>query len=378
MTLRIGQFIVAGELRNSRRNRVYGWIQLGAESEIQLELTGNFSESLGTDYLAFEAPEPSDLDAAPENLPEHVLAISENQIGVVDEIRLEQRLEVTLESAEESASLKSGDVRPQDLVVLRWFSQDGPIEAELQNLRIHLSEPEPTEAEQAENPSEGFSDFGFEDTALEADSQDLEEEADENEDPYGLFDQNLNNLVADSLGENSIEDTLGNSLIDGGERRSWDEVIPGIDPETKAMYEQWDEIVEGNKDEPITYLFEKPLKLPRPEHVESEEEARGYVVAILAQLARLCVALDVCEHFTALDTYKMLMEDILPTAKVHPKLAQSDMIQHFSTNDVCRACEAEFDAEFEGLNGLASDADEADDARNDEPGREDNPGESDA
>ncbi|MEM7558718.1 MAG: hypothetical protein AAF394_06315 [Planctomycetota bacterium] len=243
MTLRIGQFIVAGELRNSRRNRVYGWIQLGSECEIQLELTGNFSESLGTEYLAFEAPEPSDLDDLPESLPEHVLAISENQIGVVDEIRLEQRLEVTLESAEESASLKSGDVRPQDLVVLRWFSQDGPIEAELQNLRIHLSEPEPTEAEQADSSSEGFSDFGFEDTALEADSQDLEEEADENEDPYGLFDQNLNNLVADSLGENSIEDTLGNSLIDGGEPRSWDEVIPGIDPETKAMYEQWDEIV---------------------------------------------------------------------------------------------------------------------------------------
>ncbi|HQZ13885.1 MAG TPA: hypothetical protein PK286_13465, partial [Devosia sp.] len=55
----------------------------------------------------------------------------------------------------------------------------------------------------------------------------------------------------------------------------------------KAMYEQWDEIFEGKKDEPVSCLFETPLRLPPPDRVTSDAEAQSLVVAILAQLALL-------------------------------------------------------------------------------------------
>ena len=170
------------------------------------------------------------------------------------------------------------------------------------------------------------------------DDDDLEEDID---DPFGLFGQDLDEMVAESLGQEGESSDPQRAQ----ESKPWDEVIPGIDPETKAMYEQWDEIFEGKKDEPISYLFAEPLKLPTIENVHSDEQAEPLVRAILAQLALLSVALDVCEHFSALDTYKLLMQDILPTAKVHPQLAENDMVQHYSTSDYCSACDAESSAE---------------------------------
>ena len=74
-------------------------------------------------------------------------------------------------------------------------------------------------------------------------------------------------------------------------------------------------------------------------------------------------ALDVCEHFSSMYTYTLLMNEILPTAQVHPNLAESEMVQHYSTSDFCPACEAEFDAEFEASNSSdpEGDSDEPED-----------------
>ena len=93
-------------------------------------------------------------------------------------------------------------------------------------------------------------------------------------------------------------------------------------------------------------MVETPLRLPPPDRVTSDEEAQSLVVAILAQLALLSVAVDVCEHYTPQQTYHLLMTEILPTAKVHPNLAASRMVQHYSTSDHCDACDAEFESQY--------------------------------
>ncbi|MEM7474270.1 MAG: hypothetical protein AAF483_04700 [Planctomycetota bacterium] len=369
MTIRIGQYIVAGELRNSRRNSIVGWVAFAPEFGIRIELTGNFPEELRSNFLSFDkAPSSNESDSqeSPEGkesnadqnldpalrgedwvdaLPQAVHDLADRQIGVLGELQVENESD------------------PSRLLI-RWFSQNGPVELELSNPILNFVEEDELgedESESAERyPEDTFEQRGefngiFEDDELE-----------DAEDPYGLFDKNLDEFV-----NGSLEESLGESLLDAmeegdqppsgePEKRPWEEVVPGIDPETKELYEHWDEIFQGDKDEPVTYLFDTALRLPRPDNVQSDEEAQPHVVAILAQLARLSVALDVCEHFSALDTYRLLMEDILPTAKVHPNLAKSDMVQHFSTSDVCRACEAEFDAEYEALNGIPSDADDSD------------------
>lgn len=92
------------------------------------------------------------------------------------------------------------------------------------------------------------------------------------------------------------------------------------------MYEQWDEIFEGKKDEPVSYLFETPLRLPPPDRVTSDEEAQSLVVAILAQLALLSVAVDVCEHYTPQQTYHLLMTDSPRYIPTWPPAAWSSII----------------------------------------------------
>ena len=91
------------------------------------------------------------------------------------------------------------------------------------------------------------------------------------------------------------------------------------------------------------------------------------MVAILAQLALLSVAVDVCEHYTPLQTYHLLMNEILPTAKVHPNLAASRMVQHYSTSDHCDACEAEFEAQYNAEQQRDDDQDTSDDDDDSQP-----------
>ena len=126
-------------------------------------------------------------------------------------------------------------------------------------------------------------------------------------------------------------------------RRSWDDVIPGLDEETKRMYEQWDEVAYGEKDEPLSTLFDPPLKLEPPDRVTSEEQAESLLNMLLTRLATHSVAVDVCEHFTALDTYRWLVEVILPEADIHPQLPQIGFVQPYSTWEDCPRCAAEFE-----------------------------------
>ncbi|MEZ6076375.1 MAG: hypothetical protein R3C56_12150 [Pirellulaceae bacterium] len=81
------------------------------------------------------------------------------------------------------------------------------------------------------------------------------------------------------------------------------------------------------KDEPVSYLFETPLRLPPPDRVTSDEEAQSLVVAILAQLALLSVAVDVCEHYTPQQTYRIDDRDS-PTAKNFVPTWPPTAVQH--------------------------------------------------
>ncbi|MEK6249446.1 MAG: hypothetical protein N2C12_14790, partial [Planctomycetales bacterium] len=128
--------------------------------------------------------------------------------------------------------------------------------------------------------------------------------------------------------------------------REWEDVIPGIDEETKRMYQQWDEVVYGEKDEPLSTLFDPPLALKKPDQICNEEEAQQLLDILLARLAMHCVSLDMCKHFTALDAYRLLIDELLPEAQIHPALITTGFVQHYSTWEHCPQCEAEFEAEY--------------------------------
>jgi hypothetical protein len=390
MAHRIGDYILRGELRNTRANGVFGWLEFAPDYGVHIELTGNLGGDLQNKHIRFSTPRGSTPDShAPLELPEEIESLADRQIGVVGDVVLRRVRVPTIPLLEFSKLPRSDQQRfsvEKDCLYLEWFSQNGRVVAEIIDPQIEFvddrNNPDTEDHNSLESGprnaglpgdlhhnddlhshiaeaylglgpgSEGADNFVDSDDDIE---EDLEDEADE--DPYGLFDPDLQRDVSDALlAETSFDDDLlPDPLLDleppfadlPKQKRSWDEVIPGIDPETKAMYEQWDEIFEGEKDEPVAYLFETPLRLPPPDRVSSDEEARALVVSILAQLALLSVAVDVCEHFSPLQTYRLLMTEILPTAKVHPNLAASRMVQHYSTSDYCDACEAEFDAQYE-------------------------------
>lgn len=353
--LPIGKYILAGELRNTRRNGVFGWFQFAADFVIRIELTGNFPAKLleaGWNHFRFEtarfnsAPLPE-----PEDLPEFVQNLADRQIGVVARVDLNSTVTET-----------SGPDIVQDVqagqtlqLVFEWHSQNGSLLADVVCSQLDRVEEDADLQNQAKGIDGGQPldslDDDYAEIVLEEnrnqppDHDDLEEELDEDseeeeEDPYGLFETDIDEAVSESLADDRSD--RGGT----GKSKAWQDSAEALDPETRAMYEQWDEIFEGKKDQPISYLFRKTLRLPRPEAVKSDSEAEEYIREILAQLALLSVALDVCEHFTAIDTYRLLMNEILPTAKVHPNLAASEMVQHYSTSDHCQACEAEFDADY--------------------------------
>ncbi|MEM8733809.1 MAG: hypothetical protein AAGG44_06295 [Planctomycetota bacterium] len=375
--LHLEKYVLAGELRNTRRNGVFGWIQFAADFVIRIELTGNFSaelQAVGWDHFRFEtAGFDSSPLPEPEDLPNVVQDLADRQIGVISQVSLiatdKQHPSVETTEAEtadaETAQTKAEAGGGQEIfagaslqLIFEWHSQNGHLTANVPCSLVRRvdseTDPEVTPDEQVLDgnplePMEGsYSEMvldveqgqPLDSEETEDDLSEDEEDTEEEVDPYGLFETDIDQAVSESLSNDR-------STAEGARGpRGWEDGAEGLDPETRAMYEQWDEIFEGKKDQPISYLFRKTLRLPRPEAVESEAEAEVHVREILAQLALLSVALDVCEHFTPLATYRLLMNEILPTAKVHPNLAASEMVQHYSTSDHCQACEAEFDADY--------------------------------
>ena len=345
MPLRIGEYVLAGEISNTRRNSVLGWVEFTPDLRVRLELTGNFSENWQGLTIRFQRREPDPKAATMTSLPDQIEDLADRQIGVVGRVAILGRDEQVATPESSTVDAKTTDVPPDSRLVMEWHSQNGHVQIDLPEISYEIV----ATLEHGRSEPESDEELGL--AEIEIERRDGEDESDEEDaaaDPFGLFGEDLEQQLAESLGVANAEEELeSDDTSQSRAQRPWDEVIPGIDEDTKAMYEQWDEIFEGKKDQPVSYLFRTPLKLPKVEDVQSDAEAIPLVKAILAELALLSVALDVCEHFSPRDTYRVLMEEILPTAEVHPNLAASDMVQHYSTSDFCPKCEEELEGIYD-------------------------------
>jgi hypothetical protein len=97
---------------------------------------------------------------------------------------------------------------------------------------------------------------------------------------------------------------------------------------------------------PLNELFDGPLKCPLPDQL-GDEEVEEALKRLLAQLALYGVALDVCEHFSPREVYRLLLEQVCTEERAYPELRNTQWVQHYSTSDYCEQCQAEMDREFE-------------------------------
>ncbi|MCA9012646.1 MAG: hypothetical protein KDB01_23000 [Planctomycetaceae bacterium] len=66
--------------------------------------------------------------------------------------------------------------------------------------------------------------------------------------------------------------------------------------------------------------------------------------ALLTAMALRGVAFDMCPHFTAMQAYRLLINDLLPKAGAHPNLAATGFVKHYCSWEYCEECDAEFEA----------------------------------
>ena len=348
MAIRIGNQVIRGELDNSRNNSVRGWIELAGKEPIRLELSGNIVGDLCGCLLCFQAKDINVVEEAAED----GLTLESRQIGAIGDVVFHERRVPRCGAREFAERAARGESPPVDIkpcLYLEWYGPNGRVVAELVDPVLDLrdrdveAEPLPLEGDFPDQP--GIEVVSLDDDRNYDDISFGDEQNDDDDDPYGLFPADLD----EHLRSQTEQDEPFSADIDGDSDepaksgpRDWADVIPGIDPETKKMYEEWDEILHGENHLPVATLFDPPLKLPPVDEV-SHKQAADLVRKILAELAKYAIALDVCEHFNDVDCYRVLVQCVLPQAHISPLQPGSGFVTHYSTFDWCAKCKEEFE-----------------------------------
>lgn len=304
MTLRLDGLVVRGEIDNTRPYSVCGWLKLrGHRAPLTLNLTGDCGPSLKGLRVRFEHPVPPDDREEEEGGPD-LSTIAWQQIGPTGAMSLEP-----------TGAGKSGRL------TLEWFSQNGRVTLELTDPVLEAVADE--EDDDTETDDEAEADLA----AMTAG-----DDSDDDEDPYGLFPEELMEQF------DSAAEEVDREVLPDGEP----EPIRGGMSEVEYM----EDLIENGEGVPVGAVFDPPIKLPRPDGL-SEAAAEAALKTLLAKLAEHGISLDVCEHFTPSDAYELLIEEICPYELTHPELEATRWVQHFSTSDFCETCEAEFEREVE-------------------------------
>ena len=358
MAFRLGELVVCGEIFNTRKNSVHGWFGLrGIDRPLKLELTGNCDPDLAGRHFRFEAPEPTG------NQPEDPPGESEEekierlnlkgfawfQIGVTGTMTADRRVKTADCSVEELCMrLRLKEPPPMRWVrclYLEWYSQNGRVVIELPDPVIEFIDPGgKPEADEwklgddprvEDDPAErqgGLSITAFrmnEDGEIEVTDETPCQDDDEAEDEFKL-----------------IPDELQNHL--DAQSREVDKALSGDDEQNELTrdMELMDEALEKGDRVPLGSLFDEALKLPKPDRL-TEREAEVELKGLLTRLAMFGVALHMCEHFTALDAYRLLVERLCKEEVAFAEVCNTGWVQHFDTAEYCEACDAEFERKYE-------------------------------
>jgi len=366
MAFRIGEHIVAGRLDNSQRHSVHGVLVFGEHRQVNLSLVGDLAGDLAGKVIEFEVPRNQPVDDA--TYEEYLKELQLHQVGAAGDIHLKIARVPRCSISDFVRRSKLGEQPPLDdlpCLYMEWYSQNGRMVAEIIDPQIEEqhdddAEEEITASEITAIPlTEPFDEPTTpEITGVELDefgnahSFDASPIDNDEEDPYGLFPHDIQQQLGDSEEPRPWQDEFGDDTNrDPLELRDWSEVIPDIDPETKAQYEKWDEIYGGHHNQSLNDLFDPPLQLPPGDEVNDEETARPLVLMIAGRLAMLSVAFDLCKHFNMVRAYRWLVNDVLPEAEVHPDQLEHGIVTHYSSWEYCEHCDAEMDAEDERAYG---------------------------
>ena len=347
MALRLNDLVVSGELDATGPFGVRGWLRLrGSQSPLMLELTGLPSEDLAGRRFYFQLRRMPDEDAMQVNPTDIDLdSLARQQVGATGEFTAARQVRTSdCPTGEMLRRIELDEPPPMEwkrCLYLEWFSQNGRVVLEMPDPVIELLDEKPADEDAAQEndfelPSERFGGTEIEMTfggeLGEEESFESEfGESSEADDPYGLF-----------------SDDLQGQLDAAARETDW-AIQSQHDPDTSRdlrEMEMMDEAIEGGEGVPLSELLTGQMQFPSPDDLD-EEEAHVQLKLALGHLALFGVALDVCEHFSPQQTYRLLLEEIAADGFVYPELRSTQWVQHFSTWEYCAECEAELLREAE-------------------------------
>lgn len=349
MAARIGPLVEYGELRNTRNYSTFGFLKLkGREDPIHFELTGDPGPDLQGRVISFERRPPEQVTWwEPEPDPDLAEALQAHQIGATGTMTAAGKVKVTLCPPRElHLRSKAGEPPPfewKPRLYLEWYSQNGRVVIEMVDPVIEWDEggeppaevPEPGDQDEEAPDLSAGPEIGIVRRTEDGDVEEWEgsvadylAEREEEEDPYGLFPEELRRS------------------LDRQARQADEAAMSDEDREMIREMELMDDLIEHSDGEPLISFLQTPKAYPHPDQL-SDEEVEGALKAMLAELALWGIALDVCEHFTPRDTYRLLVEELLPNHRAHPELRGTGWVTHFSTWEFCPQCEAEAEREYE-------------------------------
>lgn len=357
MAFRLGEYVVYGELYNTRNYSVHGWIVLrgespGHETVIHLDLTGNCGPGLRGKHFRFQ-PENEEADGPVFRTEEHT-GFQQRQIGPTGDMTAEGWNRTLICPVDEFVRRsKLGEPPPTEWkrrLYLEWYSQNGRVVIEMPGAIVeecvHESKDEdlvewaviPNLAEHPESEA-ATPPRGPEFTVFERDGDDVHVERwrpvdrgceDEDDDDASLPDDLRRQLNAEAA---AIDRAIGAGDDDD-------------DEEALRDMELIDYCMEHAEERPVASFINGVNNLAPADDLD-DDQIEVQLKAILGQLAMIGVAVDLCEHFTPRDCYRLLQEKLLKDATAYEELIGTGWVTHISTYEYCSQCEAEIDKEMQ-------------------------------
>jgi hypothetical protein len=352
MATRLGEYAVYGELRNNTNYTTHGVIVLRGEEDdrgtvLRLDLTGDCDLDLKGRTFRFR-PREAD-ETGPIFRREDFPGFQDRQVGPTATMTARGWVRAMPCGAEEFVRrTQLGEPPPTEWarhLYMEWYGQNGRVVVEMAGPIIeecvrqpkgeddegewaplpHLAPP-PDPAEQSAGP---------EITLLR-----LED---------GIAHTKIFRPGEAQLSDAFAADDLQASLdretaaidrdIRDGDVSAADEDI--------AEADLMDWCIDRGEEQPVGSLLrtQDPSALPAGDALD-DRAVELQLKLLLAELALVGVALDVCEHFSPRDCYRFLRDSILPECGVFKELIGTGWVQHVSTHESCPQCETKFEAEY--------------------------------
>lgn len=363
MSIRLGEYIVYGELRNLRNYSTHGFLVLrgeeGADEEektiLRFELTGNCDADLKGKHIRFEpAPDdPMQTIFRKEDFSGFDFLSQHGPTGKMSAQGWVRTLPCTV--AEFLHRSKLGEPPPtqwKDHLFLEWFGPNGRVTVELGGAKVEYCTREPNYKD--ENDEGEWT--ALPNLALPPDLDPPKPGAGPSITKFEIHDNHIHveeirPMPPEYEKGQEVPDDL-QSILDAEAARI-DRAITGESEEDADRdldyLKRMDYCMERGEKKSFESLLGDFSTLPNPDDLD-DEAVEQELKLLLARLVIFGVVLDVCEHFTPRDCYRLLLDDILKEEGAYEALIGTGWVQHYSTWENCPKCEEEMEKEFEKEN----------------------------